>query len=341
MKRPRFDKAGISRAISWRAVLPVILAAVAIAAPLMLRSGPALATYPDRTIRVIVPFAAGGTVDVVGRLLANGLAEDLKCTVIIDNRGGAGGSNGIDAVAKSTPDGYTLLASHSGLTAMPGLFHKLSFDPVNDLQAIITATANTSVLAVNPKLPFKSVTEIVASAKAKPRGLTYASAGIGSTAHLASELFNKLAGIEILHVPYKGSAPAIGDLLGGHVDMMFGPIVNILPLVKSGQLRGIAITSQKRTIYAPELPTMIEGGFGDFVVDSWFGLAAPAATPRDVVLMLNDAVNRALRTPVMIDQLRQQSMEPVGDSPEAAAALIRAGVEKWTRIIREAGIGAQ
>ena len=317
----------------------ILTAALAGAALLPARR--VLAAYPERAIKVIVPFAAGGGVDVGGRLMANALAEELKCAVVVDNRGGAGGVTGMDAVAKSPADGYTLLASHSGFTAMPGLYARLPFDPVRDFEAVVTATSSAYVLAVNSKRPFKSVAEVVAAAKARPGTLTYGSAGIGSTVHLAGELMKSMAGFDILHVPYKGAGPALGDVIGGHIDMMFGPVVNIMPLDRGGELRALAVTSPKRSVYAPELPTMIEAGFPGFVVDSWYGLAAPAGTPREAVLRLNGALNAALRAPAMIEQLKTQGLEPVGGPPEDAATLIRSEVEKWTRIIRTAGIKPQ
>ena len=318
--------------ISRRAVLTTGAAAAALAA------SSAHAAYPDRAIKVIVPFAAGGGVDVGGRLIANALAEELKIAVVVDNRGGAGGVTGMDAAAKAAPDGYTLLTSHSGFTAMPGLYPKLPFDPVADFDAVVTATSSAYVLAVNSTRPFKSVAEVVAHAKAHPRTLTYGSAGIGSTVHLAGELMKSMAGIDILHVPYKGAGPALGDVIGGHIDMMFGPVVNIMPLDRSGEVRALAVTAARRSIYAPELATMIEAGFDGFVVDSWYGLAAPAGTPREAVMRLNGALNVALRAPAMVAQLEKQGLEPVGGTPEEAAALIRGEVEKWTRIIRDAGI---
>ena len=300
--------------------------------------GRAWAAYPDKPIKLVVPFAAGGGVDVGGRLMANALAEELKISIVVDNRGGAGGVTGMDAVAKSPADGYTLLTSHSGFTAMPGLYPKLPFDPVRDFDAVVTATSSAYVLAVNSKRPFKSVAEVVAHAKAHPRTLTYGSAGIGSTVHLAGELMKSMAGIDILHVPYKGAGPALGDVIGGHIDMMFGPVVNIMPLDNSGELRALAVTSARRSMYAPELPTMIEAGFDGFVVDSWYGLAAPAGTPRDAIQLLNRGHDKALHAPAMVAQLEKQGLEPVGGTPEEAAALIRSEVQKWTRIIRDAGI---
>ena len=304
-------------------------------------AGRAHAAYPDRAIKLIVPFAAGGGVDIAGRLIGKALSDNLGEAVVIDNRGGAGGVTGMDAVAKALADGYTLLTSHSGFTAMPGLYPKLPFDAVRDFAGVITATSGVYVLAVKKALPFRTVADLIAHAKAHPRTLTYGSAGIGSTVHLAAEFFKRLAGVDILHVPYKGAGPALGDLVGGHIDMMFGPAVNILPLDRDGQLRALAVTSARRSALAPDMPTVAETGLAGFEVVGWYGLAAPAATPAPVIGQLNAALNTALRAPALVEQLLKQGLEPVGGTPEAASALIRTEVERWTRIIREAGIAAQ
>ncbi len=216
--------------------------------------------YPSKSIRLIVPFAAGGAVGAVARVLSTPLSASLGQPVVIDNRGGAGGIIGMDAVAKAAPDGYTLLLAHSGLTYMPGLYKKLPFDPVKDFAGVITAVSGSYVLAVSAQAPFKSVAELVAYAKANPGKLTYGSAGIGSTLHLAAEFFRRAAGIDILHVPYKGAAQATTDLVGGQVQMMFGPLVAIMPLADAGKLRALAVTSAKRSALAPNVPTMIESG---------------------------------------------------------------------------------
>ena len=209
--------------------------------------------YPSHPIRLIVPFAPGGAVDPIARLIANPLGERLGKPIVIYDRGGAGGSIGMDEVAKSPPDGYTLLLDHSGMTYMPGLYRTLPFDPVKDFDGIITAVAGFYVLAVNNDLPVKSVAELIAYAKANPGKLSYGSAGIGSTLHLAGELFKRAAGIDIVHVPYKGAAPAATDLAGGQIPMMFGPATALLPLAQAGKIRALAVTSAKRSALAPEL----------------------------------------------------------------------------------------
>jgi len=308
---------------------------------LLAGGGAAADDYPSKSIRLIVPFAAGGAVGAVARVLSAPLTASLGQTIVIDNRGGAGGIIGMDAVAKSPADGYTLLLAHSGLTYMPGLYRKLPFDPVQDFDGVITAVSGSYVLAVSADAPFKSVAELIAYAKANPGKLSYGSAGIGSTLHLAAEFFKRAAGMDILHVPYKGAAQATTDLIGGQVQMMFGPTVAILPLAQAGKIRALAVTSAKRSALAPDLPTMIESGVADFEVTGWYGLAAPAGTPKTAIDKLNAATNKALQSAEIVEQFRRQGYEPLGGTPEAMNALIKADVARWTRIIRDAGIQPQ
>jgi tripartite-type tricarboxylate transporter receptor subunit TctC len=307
----------------------------------MLTPRPASAAYPDRAIRLIVPFAAGGAVDAVARVLAKALSSNLGTSVVIDNRGGAGGIVGMEAAAHASPDGYTLLLSHSGFCAMPGLYRDLPFDPVHDFTGVITAASGAYVLVVNARQPFTSTADLIAFAKSHPGELSYASAGAGSTIHLASEFFKRQAGIDLLHVPYKGAAPAMTDLLGGQVDMMFAPAVSSLPLATAGKLRALAVTSAKRSALAPDLPTVAESGLAGFEVSGWYGLAAAAATPVAAVAQLNTETSRALKSAAVLAELRAQGLEPVGDTPAEATAFIAAEVARWTAIIRDAGIKAQ
>jgi tripartite-type tricarboxylate transporter receptor subunit TctC len=297
--------------------------------------------YPSKPIRLIVPFAAGGAVGAVARVLSAPLAASLGQAVVIDNRGGAGGIIGMDAVAKSPADGYTLLLAHSGLTYMPGLYRKLPFDPVKDFDGVITAVSGSYVMAVSAEAPFKTLAELIAYAKAHPGQLTYGSAGIGSTLHLAAEFFKRAAGVDILHVPYKGAAQATTDLVGGQVQMMFGPLVAIMPLAEAGKLRALAVTSAKRSALAPNVPTMIESGIAGFEVSGWYGLAAPAGTPKAAIAKINGETNRALKSPELIEQFRLQGYEPLGGTPEEMNAQIKTDVERWTKIIRDAGIQPQ
>jgi tripartite-type tricarboxylate transporter receptor subunit TctC len=296
--------------------------------------------YPTHPIRLIVPFAPGGAVDPIARLISNPLGERLGKPIVIYDRGGAGGSIGMDEVAKSPADGYTLLLDHSGMTYMPGLYRTLPFDPVKDFDGIITAVAGFYVLAVNNDLPVKSVAELIAYAKANPGKLSYGSAGVGSTLHLAGELFKRAAGIDMVHVPYKGAAPAATDLAGGQIPLMFGPATALLPLAQAGKIRALAVTSPKRSALAPDLPTMTETLPG-FEVVGWYGLAAPAGTPKDVIAKLNGETNGVLQAPDLVAQMRELSYEPIGGTPEEASARIKADVARWTKAIHDAGIEPQ
>jgi len=308
----------------------------------MLAGGGASADdYPSKSIRLIVPFAAGGAVGAVARVLSAPLTASLGQPIVIDNRGGAGGIIGMDAVAKSPPDGYTLLLAHSGLTYMPGLYRKLPFDPVKDFDGVITAVSGSYVLAVSADAPYKSVAELIAAAKANPGKLTYGSAGIGSTLHLAAEFFKRAAGVDILHVPYKGAAQATTDLVGGQMQMMFGPLVAIMPLAEAGKLRALAVTSSTRSALAPNVPTMIESGIVGFEVTGWYGLAAPAGTPKATIDRLNAEANMALKSTELVEQFRLQGYEPLGGTPDAMNAQIKTDVGRWTKIIRDAGIQPQ
>jgi tripartite-type tricarboxylate transporter receptor subunit TctC len=309
------------------------------AAALMPR--PASAAYPDRAIRLIVPFAAGGAVDAVARVLAKALSSNLGTSVVIDNRGGAGGIVGMEAAAHASPDGYTLLLSHSGFAAMRGLYRDLPFDPVHDFTGVITAASGAYVLVVNARRPFTSTADLIAFAKSHPGEVSYASAGAGSTIHLASEFFKRQAGIDLLHVPYKGAAPAMTDLLGGQVDTMFAPAVSSLPLATAGKLRALAVTSAKRSALAPDLPTVAESGLPGFELSGWYGLAAPTATPVAAVARLNTETSRALQSAAVLAELHAQGLEPVGDTPAEATAFIGAEVTRWATIIRDAGIKPQ
>jgi tripartite-type tricarboxylate transporter receptor subunit TctC len=231
-----------------------------------------------------------------------------------------------------------MMVSHSGFAAMQGLYKKLPFDPLRDFEGIITAVSGIYVLVVNPAVPFKSVAELIAYAKANPGKLSYASAGVGSTVHLAGEFFKRSAGVDIVHVPYKGSGPATSDLVGGQVQMMFGPAVNTLPLAQAGNLRALAVTAAKRSALAPDLPTVAESGLPGFDVVGWYGLAAPAATPKAAIAKLNQDANSVLKSADLIEQFRLQGYEPVGGTPQEATAWIKAEVMRWTNVIREAGI---
>ena len=296
--------------------------------------------YPSHAIRLVVPFAPGGAVDSLARVIANPLAERLGQPVVVYNRGGAGGSIGMDEVAKAPPDGYTLLLAHSGLTYVPGFYRNPPFDPAKDFDGIVIAVSGIYVLAVNLDLPVRSVAELIAYAKANPGKLSYGSAGVGSSLHLAGEFLKHDTGIDIVHVPYKGPAEAAADMIGGRIQMMFGPSVTILPLAQAGKLRALAVTSARRSSLAPELPAMAETLPG-FEVVGWYGLAAPAGTPKQIVARLNAETNRVLQSPDFNAEVRKLGYETIGGTPDEAAARIKSDVVRWTKIIHGAGIEPQ
>ncbi len=297
--------------------------------------------YPSKPIRLIVPFASGGGGDGALRPLAPGMSAALGQQVVIDNRGGAGGIIGMELAAKSAPDGYTLAMSSAGFTAMPGLYKTLPFDPVRDFSAIIIAESGSYLLVVNPATPWKSVGELIADAKSRPGRFAYASAGSGSSIHLAGELFKSMAGVDMTHVPYKGAGPAIVDVVSGQVAAMFASALNALSLVKAGKLRALAVTTAKRSTLAPELPTVAESGLPGFDVAGWYGFVAPAKTPLNIVRKLNLAINHALASPELVERLRALGLEPVGGTPEAAALLISNEVARWNKVVRDARIPPQ
>jgi tripartite-type tricarboxylate transporter receptor subunit TctC len=315
----------------WRVLLlwGVLYANIAVAAD-----------YPTQPIRLIVPFAAGGAVDAVARLLSDPIGKGLGKPVVIDNRAGAGGVVGMEAAAQAAPDGYTVLLAHSGFAAMPGLYRKLAFDPVRDFEGVSIAVSGIYVVVVHPGVPLHSVADLIAAAKASPGRFTYGSAGVGSTIHLAAEFFKTMAGIDILHVPYRGSGPALTDLVGGQVQIMFAPAANVLQLARAGQLRALAVTSARRSALAPDLPAVAEILPGYEAV-GWYGLAAPASTPRTAIARLNVEANRALASSELTEKMRVQGYEPVGGTPEQASDWIKTEVARWTKVIHDAGIAAQ
>lgn len=296
-------------------------------------------SYPSKTMRMIVPFPPGGTTDILGRLAAQKLSEALGHQVIVDNRPGAGGNIGTELAAKSPADGYTLLAAPgSTLTIHPSLYAKLPFDPLRDFAPITMLAAVPNLLVVHPSLPVKSVKDLIALAKARPGELNYASTGAGQSTHLSMELFKNMAGVKITHVPYKGSAPAISDLMGGHVLLMFDNMPSALPQAKAGKLRGVAVSTSKRSPVMPGVPTVAESGLPGFEVSVWFSVLAPANTPREIIDRLNAVLVKALHTPDMRERLASQGAEAIGNTPEAFAAQMKADIAKWAKVVRDSNI---
>ncbi len=297
--------------------------------------------YPVRPIRLVVPQAPGGSTDFTARLVAPMLAERLGQSVVVDNRTGAGSLVGTDLVAKATPDGYTLLVVASSITINPSIYEKLPFDPVRDFAPVTMLSSFPSLAAVHPSLPANSVKELIALAKAKPGTLNFASGGTGTATHLGAELFKSMAGIDIIHVPYKGGGPAITALLGSQVHLYFGPINTLLGHVKSGKLKALAVTSAQRTRVAPEVPSVAEAGLPGYEHTTWNGLLAPARTPPALIKKLNGEVGAVLKTAAIGERFIGEGVEPGGVSPEEFAATIKREITKWAKVIREAGIKAQ
>ena len=308
-------------------------------AALAAATAPAQTQYPSKSIRLIVPFAAGGASDFTARTLAHRLSLRWGQQVIVDNRAGATGVIGVQIAANAAPDGYTLLfASSSTLATAPALTPNLPYDPVKDFAPITLVVLSPNVLTAHPSLPVQSLKDLIQLAKAKPGQITYASPGIATASHMAGVLFTRDAGIDLLHVPYKGGGVAVNDLLAGQVQLLFGSVSTSLPLVKTGKLRALAATSTKRLATIPEVPTIAESGFPGYEVVQWFGIAAPASLPRALVTRLNQEIITILSQPDTRAALFKQGLEPVGSTPEAFAAYIKSELAKWTRVFRETGL---
>jgi tripartite-type tricarboxylate transporter receptor subunit TctC len=285
-----------------------------------------------------VPFAAGGPNDIIARLVGGRLSDALGQPIVVENRPGAGGNIGTDFVAKAPPDGYTLLSAGPGSLIINPLLGSVPYDTARDFAPVSLMASAPNVLVVHPSVPAKSVRELIELARAHPRQLNYASGGPGSTPHLSAALFAVMAGIDIVHVPYKGTGPASADLLGGQVQMAFFGIPPLLPHIKTGKLRALAVTGKRRSPELPEVPTVDEAGLRGYEVSPWYGLLAPAGTPRAIVDRLNAEVTKIVRRPEMKEKLVSQGAEPAGGTPEDYAAAIRADTATWARVIREAGL---
>jgi tripartite-type tricarboxylate transporter receptor subunit TctC len=295
--------------------------------------------YPDRPIRMIVPTPAGGPIDTMARLLGNALAAPLGQPLVIDNRGGAGNTLGSRDAAHAEADGYTLLfSSASGLVISPMLYKSIDYDPVTSFAPIALVSDSPILLVVNPNVPAHSVAELVAYAKANLGKVNFSSGGVGTIPHLTGELFKAKAGINVVHVPYRGGGPSIADVVGGQIQFTFEGMNVLLPLVRDGKLRALAITAATRNAQLPDVPTMVESGFPDVIASSWTGLLAPAATPLAIITKLNAATNKALLSDDMKAALTKVVAEPLGGSPQDLAARITEDRQRWGAIIRQAGI---
>jgi tripartite-type tricarboxylate transporter receptor subunit TctC len=315
----------------------------ALAALFLLAATPAAAqpAYPAKAIRYVVPFPAGGPLDIVARAVGQDLNKAWHQPVIIDNRPGAGGNIGADVVAKSPPDGYTILMGAVSTHAInPTLYSKLPYDPIKDFAPITLITSVPNVLVVHPSVPVKNVNDLIALAKSRPSQLNFASGSTGSAGHLAGELFNSLAGVQMTHIPYKGAAPAVIDLIAGHVSLMFDNLASALPNMKAARVRAIAVTTLKRSPLVPDLPTIDASGLRGFDVSTWFGIFAPAGTPPDIITRLNAEVVRILHTSEMRDRLATLGAEPVGNKPDEFLAFIKAEIPKYAKVIKASGAKA-
>jgi tripartite-type tricarboxylate transporter receptor subunit TctC len=297
--------------------------------------------YPTKPITLIVPFAAGGTTDLVGRPLAQGLGERLGQTVVVDNRAGAGGTLGAAAAAKSPPDGYTLFLATIAHTIAPGIYRNLAYDFEKDFDPITVVAEVPNVLIVNPAVPAKTAAELIAYIKAHPGKVNFGSAGPGSVEHLSGELFRSMAGLDIVHVPYKGGAPMMTDLIAGHIEIAVETSGSALQHIKSGAVRALAVSTHERSPFFPDLPTLDEAGLKGYDVTTWYGLLAPHGTPAAIRDKLYRETVELLKSPNMIARLKDLGAVPGGEPPERFAAFIRSETAKWTKLAKEAGISAE
>ena len=294
--------------------------------------------YPHKSIRLIVGYPPGGATDITARIIGQKISASLGQAVVIDNRPGAGGNLGAELAAKAAPDGYTIFMCTIANSINYSLYKDLTFDLVKNFTPVSQATSILSFLVVHPSLPVKSVKELIALAKSSPRKLDYASSGVGNSPHLAAEMFKTMAGVDMVHIPYKGTAPELTDLLAGVVKIAFETTPAVLTHVKGGKLRALAVNSTKRTPLLPDLPTMGEAGLPGFEVTSWNGIVAPAGTSKEIVMRLNQEVVKALKMPEVSEKLSGIGADPVGGTPEQFGAFIQVEIKKWAKVIQEAGV---
>lgn len=298
--------------------------------------------YPSKTIRIVVGFVPGGATDTIARVVAQQLGERVGRQVVVENRAGASGTIGAESVAKSPPDGYTLfLATQTTHAVAPYMLAKIPYDPVKDFTPVVQAAQNTLLVVVNPALPVKSVKDLVALAKARPGELNFATGGVGSSPHMSGELFKNMAKVSMTPVFYKGDAAAVVDVIGGQVPVMFLNITGMLPYIKSGRLRGVAVTSAKRSAIIPEYPTVAEAGLPGYEVVTWFGVLGPAALPADIVSRLNREINQSIALPAVKEQMSNLGIEAAGGTPEQFAGLLKEENARWSRMVRDLGLRAE
>jgi tripartite-type tricarboxylate transporter receptor subunit TctC len=316
--------------------------ALAFALALAACSGAWAQSYPAKPIRFIVPFPPGGSADILARAIGQKAGEGLGQSLVVENRPGAGTAIGAEALAKSPADGYAvMIGTVSSHAINPALNPKLTYDPVKDFTPISLVASIPFAMIVHPSVPAKSVSEFISLAKSKPGSLNYSSAGNGTSNHLAGELLKSLAGIDIVHIPYKGSAPALNDLVAGQVSLMFDLVLTAAPHVKSGAVRGLAVTGARRSSALPELPTVAESGVPGYEVSAWFGIFAPAGVPQPVVQRLNAEFVKALQQPELRQRLASQGAEPLTSTPEEFAAYLRSEIAKWAKVVKDSGARAE
>jgi len=321
----------VNRTIAW-ICLPLLAAPLSAAA----------ADYPSKPIRIIVAYTPAGTTDILARIIGQKFTEVWKQPTIVDNRPGAGGNIGTEIAAKSAPDGYTLLMTTAGPHGInPTLYPRLAFDPVKDFAPVSLVAMVPNILVVNNSLPVKNVRELVALAQSKPGALAFGAPGIGSTGHLSMELFKSMTGTNLVFVPYKGSAPTLQDLMGGQIQVVIDNMPPYLPQVKAGKIRALAVSTAKRSAAVPDLPTIAEAGVKGYEAAAWFGLVAPAGTPKDIVDKLAAETAAILKFPDVRDKLAGQGAEPVGDTPAEFSAFISAEIAKWAKVVKESGAKAE
>jgi len=317
-----------------RFIIPLLFCAFATIPALTQQS----ADYPSRPVRIIVPSAPGGGTDILARVLADYLGKSLGGQFVVENRPGAGQMIGIEAVARAAPDGYTLLMAASTLAINPVMYKNIKYDALRDFEPITQVAALPNVLIVHPGFPARSLAEFIALAKQKPGSLTFASAGVGTSPQMAMEMLKSMAGIDLQHIPFRGTTPGVTEVLGGRVTAMFANLLTAKPLVESGQLRALAVSGLRRAESMPEIPTVAEGGIADYDALQWYGLLAPAGTPASIVGRLQAEVSQALKTPEVKERLAADGAEPVGSTAAEFTELIRNEVAKWARVARAANI---
>lgn len=312
----------------------LLMAAIPLAAPGALAS----TDWPSRTMTMIVPFPAGGPTDLIARVFAQNIGEQLGQTIVVENRGGANGTIGMAAAASSKPDGYTILYNTSSIALSPNLYSNLSFDPVNDFTGVSSTAVIPMVILTHPSLNAKTVDDLKKHAHENPGKLSYSSAGAGNVTHLSAHLFNDALGIDAQHIPYRGSAPALTDLVGGQVDYMSNTLNDSLQFIRSGRVNALAVTSSERSPLAPDVPTLAEAAIPGFDMGAWQGIAVPAGTPEPIIQRLNEAIHVALRDEKLLEQLQNQGAQPLGSSVEDYNQYIRDEVERFAQIIKDAGV---